>query len=254
MFRKLAISIVALLISLLAGDVSSAADSCNGTQAISGNYTFGSDYEQTSGSADCFSITGTAVIDLNGHTITCAQGGGCTGKAIAVSADNVTIKNGTIAGPWNYGIFNGVSGATAYDLTVFNMVITGPSTGLFFPGDSTRKNVFINDTACIATFIVAMPEGGEILENYCDSGGTGIQANGPSSGTTADIRRNYIRTGDYGINFHSGIGTIRQNIIVEATDPILIGVGATETVTQNLCDDVLCDQPDAAPFSLTLDW
>jgi hypothetical protein len=231
---------------------------CNGTQFFPGNTTLADDYEQTSGSSPCIEVTGSATINLNGKTITCNQPGGCDGEAILVSADNVTINGGgaTIVGDWEDGIQNGFSGSTAYDLTVRNVVVDGAVVGLTFPGDLTEKNVFKNMQAdCIGTFLVRVPTGALITQNYCDSNSDGITIIGPSSGAGAVIRQNYVIAGSTGIDLHDGIGELERNVISEASTPIAIGGSATGTLTMNLCDDgTKCEQPDDAPFTFDFNW
>ncbi len=231
---------------------------CNNSAIpVTGDMDLGAHYELDTGTNHCFEITSDNVdFDMKGYTIHCSRAGGCPAAAIKVSADNATIIDGTIEGDWTSGITNHHTSFVASDLDVIDVIFDGTKTGLTYPGSLTKNNVFKNmQSFCTSTFLVKMPENGKIQQNYCWSEEDGLLFTGPSSGTSAKVERNFVSAADIGIDAAGGIVDLTHNIVSEATTPMNIRAGTTDTLTENICeDDTECPFPDATSFTLSVDW
>ncbi len=246
------ISATALLV--LAFPAFAAPVDCVTTQTISGGGTVTVDYEQDGGSADCVQITTSNItVNFNGKTITCVNGP-CSGDALVIAADNVTVTGLVVVGEWRGGVNNGKSGGVHYSTTLKNSVIDGPDYGLLGPGSLTKKNVFKDiQIGCIANVFEAMPTGALIEQNYCNSADYGLLIRGPASGTAATMKKNLIIATEEGASFFSGLIDVENIVIAEATTPV-DNISATVAYVDNICEDTTdCDLPDAA-FTFDMSW
>ena len=224
--------------------------SCPGT--VSTNTTLDDDITQPN-FGPCIYVTAGVVLNLNGHSIFCDRGAGCS-EGIINTGNGTTIKNGGIrarTGNWERGISN----LSTAGLTVTNVTIDGALNGILNPTTKVENCVIKNiGDHCIVTDSGTMPTNGQVTQNFCDSDTIGFKLAGPASGTTAKVLRNYVRAAtDAGIwVYNSGIVAVTQNIIDEGSP--FIDEGANTTRTENVCDDAGdCPAPDS-DFSLTLDF
>lgn len=251
--RTVAVSVTAFLMFTFPAFGTSPVD-CATTQTISGGGTVTVSYEQDGGSVDCVQITTSNItVDFNGNTITCINGP-CTGDALHIGADNVTVTGLSVVGDWRGGVDNAASGGVHYSTTLKNSVIDGPDYGLLGPGSLTKKNVFKNiGVGCIVNVFQAMPTGATIEQNYCNSDDYGLLIRGPASGNAATMKKNLIIATDEGASFFSGLIDVENNVIAEATTPV-DNISATVDYVDNICEDATdCDLPND-PFTFNMSW
>lgn len=244
-FSRVTIAAGVLLFVLAGPSVATTLD-CSGTQFIGGSQTLSTDWQSTS-TAPCFSLSGGAILNLGGHTITCNRPAGC-GSAI-VETGLATVKNGFIvsgSGNWNRG-------ADRVN-KVQNVTIDGAAACVYAPLTSVTNNVLSNcGTACILSNGILAGSNLAVSQNFCSSQGTGFSLDVAGAIERGQVTRNYIRATGTGIFREGAPFDVEQNIIAEAATPIDDN-GTPLGLSENLCSDATACPDPGSNFSMTLNF
>ena len=227
---------------------------CDTPTVISSNTTLANNFVKTVQEFEaCIFVTGSAVLNMGGHTITCNSATGC-GPAINVSGTG-RVHNGEIVagtGAWNVGAQCFNFGSSLWtDCEVSNMLIFA-NTGVA-GGRTVDTTVFRDADVCVDSS-KRLTSGGFYRQNFCSASNTGFVVTGPTSGSFT-VDRNFVRasTGT-GVELDDGNLTMEHNIIDAAT-PIDDTNGDTVILSENICSDLAdCPEPTERGFSLSVDF
>lgn len=234
--------------------------SCSNIQ-VHGTFTMQSNYVNESTTDPCFRLAGLDTLDMDGHTITCdTDGAGDCAVAVQVNGSGAKVKDGTIDGSDVDSFVVGIDSdkyptVGSWDTHVQNVIVDGAGTAVY-GAEKIENSVFKNITVACVGSPFRWPGGNSafVKLNYCESSDDGMLITGPVTSGSPNVEKNYIRAANDGLRV-SGNLDVEKNIIDAAT-PLTVTtiLGYTPALSQNVCDDSDCEEPDDTPFTLNVNW